>query len=266
MAIDAKSSTVHVAFPRELVPDVYWLGDCYAQVSQDEILHSYNSVFLIRGTDACMLVEAGLPLDGEILNRQLNEVLGSDSPPLKYIFATHQETPHAGGLGRLLTRFPEATVIGDVRDYHLVFPEFCDRLCSLAPGESVDLGGLTPRIVVPVIRDLITTQWLVLPERRALFSADGFAWAHYHRPSACGLVASEAPPMNITELGAMFIEFALQWLKYVDTESLVIALERLISEEQIEFIGPTHGLPITDVPAVMPAIYQSLREAADSPA
>ena len=27
-------------------------------------------------------------------------------PPLKYLFVTHQETPHSGGLGRVLKTFP----------------------------------------------------------------------------------------------------------------------------------------------------------------
>ena len=36
--------------------------------------------------------------------------------PLKYLFLTHQETPHSGGLGRLLARFPELEVVGTGSD------------------------------------------------------------------------------------------------------------------------------------------------------
>ena len=46
--------------PRELVEGIVWLGDCLPQPVEADILHSYDSLFLIKGEDASLLVEAGL--------------------------------------------------------------------------------------------------------------------------------------------------------------------------------------------------------------
>ncbi len=36
----------------------------------------------------------------------MNELFARGVAPLKYLFVTHQETPHCGGLGRVLKTFP----------------------------------------------------------------------------------------------------------------------------------------------------------------
>ena len=48
-----------------------------------------------------MLIETGHPKDFPIIERQLRGLLEGRAP-LKYLFVTHQETPHSGGLGRVL--------------------------------------------------------------------------------------------------------------------------------------------------------------------
>jgi len=83
-----------------------------------KIYHGCNASFLIAGDTASMLVETGHPKDFPITEAQLNKLLPG-RPPLKYLFVTHQETPHCGGLGACLTRFPDAILVGDVSDYHL---------------------------------------------------------------------------------------------------------------------------------------------------
>ena len=252
-----------VALPRELMPNVVWLGDCLATAYQGEVLHSYQSLFLIKGEEAACLVETGFPSHAATVQAQLDEALAG-GPPLRYIFPTHQEMPHAGGVGRLLERYPGSIAIGDVRDYHLFFPHLAQRFVPYDVGEEIDLGGLRVRMVDAVIKDLVSTQWLVVPELGALFTGDGFSFAHYHRAGQCGRVASELPELDVSGLGQLFIEVALHWLRFVDPEVYVEALGRCLDEHDVTFIGPTHGLPITDVPQIMPHIYEGLRRAADA--
>ena len=59
-----------------------------------------NAAFLIAGDDASILVETGHPKDFPVIERHLNELFARGAPPLKYLFVTHQETPHCGGLDR----------------------------------------------------------------------------------------------------------------------------------------------------------------------
>ena len=144
--------------PRELADGVFWLGDCLEQRAKGKIYHSYNAAFLLCGTEASMLIETGHPKDFPMIEKQLRDLLVGRAP-LKYLFVTHQETPHSGGLGRVLARYPEAILCGDMSDYHLAFPQFADRMVPMTLGDSIDLGGRTFVAVEPVIRDLRTTWW-----------------------------------------------------------------------------------------------------------
>jgi glyoxylase-like metal-dependent hydrolase (beta-lactamase superfamily II) len=120
--------------PRELADGVFWLGDCLEQRAKGKIYHSYNAAFLLCGTEASMLIETGHPKDFPIIERQLRSLLVGRAP-LKYLFVTHQETPHSGELGRVLARYPEAILCGDMSDYHLAFPQFADRMLPMISGD-----------------------------------------------------------------------------------------------------------------------------------
>ena len=108
--------------PREIAPGVFWIGDCLAQRHKGKIYHGYNAAFLVAGDTASVLVETGHPKDFPVIERHMAELFARGVAPLRYLFVTHQETPHCGGLGRILKRFPEAILCGDVSDYHLAFP------------------------------------------------------------------------------------------------------------------------------------------------
>src|SRR6266849_3185367 len=124
--------------PRELADGVFWLGDCLEQRAKGKIYHTYNAAFLLCGTNASMLIETGHPKDFPIIEKQLKGLLATRAP-LKYLFVTHQETPHSGGLGRVLARYPEAILCGDMSDYHLAFPQFADRMLPI----SLDLADVS---------------------------------------------------------------------------------------------------------------------------
>ena len=96
--------------PREIAPGVFWLGICHEQHHQGKIYHSYNAAFLLIGSGGAMLIETGHQGDFPVVSRQVREILAQRGSTLKYLFLSHQETPHAGGLGRLLEAYPEMTV------------------------------------------------------------------------------------------------------------------------------------------------------------
>jgi flavorubredoxin len=223
------------------------------------MLHSYDSAYLVRGDDASLLVEAGLPKDHTVVQRQLDSLL-ADGPDLRYIWASHQETPHAGGVGRLLERYPGAQVRGDIRDYHLFFPGLGERFVPLAPGDSIDLGGTEFVAIEAVIRDLVSTQWGFDTRRRALFPADGFAYAHYHDAGQCGLTAEEVPALDIADMTGVFTDQSLTWARYADMDPYVERLQELVAARDVELVGPTHGLPITDIPSILPKVIAGLRD------
>ena len=235
---------------------MFWLGECLEQRQQGKVYHGYNACFLVVGETASMLVETGHPKDFPIIEGQMNELLPGN-PPLKYLFITHQETPHSGGLGRVLSRYPEAVLCGDVSDYHMAFPQYAHRMRSMKEGDEIDLGGRGFRAVEPVIRDLRTTWWGFETRERVLFPGDGFAYSHYHEDGHCGLVAEEAVSLDLPD-PAVFADLALFWTKFADMRHYCDRLDDLIETLGVKTIAPTHGLVITDVARTMPKVREGL--------
>ena len=243
--------------PREIAPDIYWLGECLEQRQQGKIYHSYNAAFLVIGETASMLVETGHPKDFPIIEKQLAKLLAGRAP-LKYLFITHQETPHAGGLGRVLSRYPEAILCGDVSDYHLAFPQYEDRMRSMREGDTIDLGGRSFMAVEPVVRDMRTTWWGFETRARVLFPGDGFAYSHYHEDGHCGLVAEEATSLDLEDTTAVFADLALFWTKFADMRNYCDRLDYLIDKLDVQIVAPTHGLVITDIAKTLPKVKEGL--------
>lgn len=250
--------------PRKLADGVYWLGGCLRQPYKGQVFHSYNSVYVIAGDQRSLVVETGFPGDIDLIEQQLDE-LADIVPPVEYVFATHPETPHAGGVGRLLDRYPMATAIGGVQDLHLVFPQFADRIVVPTPSSlDYDLGGRTFSIVAGVIRDLMPTYWGFDDRTQALFPGDGFAFSHYHTDGHCGLAAEEATSLDLPDMTALFAELALYWTRVTDVEPYLAELDSLLERLNVQLIGPTHGLPIIDLARTVPAVREGFRLGARS--
>jgi flavorubredoxin len=245
------------ALPRELTEGVFWLGDCLEQNARGKIYHSYNAAFLIIGETASMVVETGHPKDFPLIDAQLRKLL-EGKPPLKYLFVTHQETPHSGGLGRILKRYPEAVLCGDMSDYHLAFPQYEHRMMSMKEGDAIDLGGRSFVAVEPVVRDLRTTWWGFDTKGRVLFPGDGFAYSHYHEDGHCGLFAEEATSLDLPDVSAVFADRALFWTKFTDMNIYVDRLQDLLDRLDVRVIAPTHGLPILNPAQTVPKVKEGL--------
>ncbi len=244
--------------PRELSPGVFWLGDCLEQHHKGKVYHAYNAAFLVIGSEASLLVETGHPKDFPEIERQMKMILDRGAAPLKYLFITHQETPHSGGLGRMLERYPGLTVHGDISDYHLAFPRHADRLKNMEVGDAIDLGGRRFVAAEPVVRDLRTSLWGFDTGGRVLFPGDGFAYSHYHWDGHCGKVAEEAASLDLVDVSAVFAERALFWTKFADMNIYVDKLEAMLDELDVSVVAPTHGLPILDLPVTVPKIREGL--------
>ncbi len=251
--------------PREIAPGVFWIGDCLEQRHKGKVYHGYNAAFLVAGEAVSMLVETGHPKDFPVIERHLGALFARGVPPLKYLFVTHQETPHCGGLGRILKSFPDALLVGDVSDYHLAFPQYEGRMRWMKEGDGIDLGGRWFVAVEPVIRDLRTTLWGFDTRERVLFPGDGFAYSHYHEDGHCGLLAEEAVSLDLPDVSSTFADLALFWTKFADMNVYCGRLDQLIERLGVKIIAPTHGLPITDVKATVPKVQAGLKAAALMP-
>jgi hypothetical protein len=257
--------------PREIAPNIVWLGGCLSRVINGQELHSHSSCYLIRGTERSLLVDTGRPGNWAEVSDGLDRYLGDR--PLDFIFPTHPELPHSGNLGRLIERYPDVVIFGDVRDYHLFYPTSESRLESRPFGFEVDLGGgYRFEVVEAVVRDLPNTQWGYEHSQRVLFSADGFAFMHSagaededdptHLPGECGLLTSElGGPVNL-EYAAFYTGSAIYWTRFIDdSDELFGRLAALLEEHPASVIAPGHGNVVDTVDEAVPVMKQAHQDA-----
>lgn len=244
--------------PRELAPGVHWLGQCLVRPRGDTSIHAVSAAFLIAGERHSAIVDAGITSDVDVILSQV-ESLGTGIPEPRYVFLTHSEMGHAGGTGRLLERYPAATVHGDITDLAMVFPEYEDRLSFAYPGDRFDLGGTEIVVVESVFRDLASTRWFFDTARRVLLPGDGFAFSHFHEDAACGRFAEEAPQVDVSGGMAHFAAAAFHWTQFVEIEPYVARLNAILAELEPLRVAPSHGLPITQPEVTMPRVIEGMR-------
>ena len=224
------------------------------------------SSYLVVGSKATLLVDTGDPAHRTLLLAQLELVL--DGRPLDYVFPTHPEIPHAGNLPALLDRYSEALVVGDVRDYHLHFPEYRSRFRTQAVGSRIDLGDREFRFLPAFIRDLENTLWGHDDAARMMFVSDGFSFIHdvpalggdvdteeddepVHLPGQCRLLSGEMPEPPTVDQAAYGTGRALYWTKFVDVSDAFEAIEAVLDTLPTKLIGPAHGNVIDDVDGML---------------
>jgi flavorubredoxin len=245
--------------PLRLADDVWWLGECLEIEHEGRPIHAYSSLYLVAGERASLLVDTGHPKDWPEIERQLDVLHREGVPAVAYVFPTHAEVPHAANLGRLLARYPDAVAVGDIRDYHLFFPEVETRLVPMRAGEEIDLGGRRFLLLEAVIRDLVTSLWGYDAASRTLFPGDGFAYMHHHQAGECWRSAEELPELPIPALTALFNAYALYWTRFTDIEPSIAALDALLARHPTAVIASGHGSPILDPAATIPRVLAGLR-------
>jgi flavorubredoxin len=256
---------------REVADSLFWVGGCREMVVDGQAVHNHHSAYLIVGASRTLLVDTSSPGFWPALEGQLAEVLGDR--PLDYVVPTHPEVAHAANLPLLLARYPTARLAGDVRDYHLHFPEFAARFEPVDLGSEVDLGGGFAYVILPApIRDLPSSVWGYERRNRVMFVGDGFGYVHrgaadgeldlpVHSPGECRLLSDElnAPPS--VELTEHVTRQALAWSRYVDATELLREVDDLMERYPSEMVAPAHGNVISNPAAVWPVIRSSFDRA-----
>jgi len=163
-------------FPREIADKIFWINQCMGAGSKDHPVHLHLSLFLLRGDNHTMLVDTSMQALWPSIELQLDRVLAGRT--LDYLFVTHPELPHSAALPLLLKKYPDMKVVGDMRDYHVFFPEHAHRFHHKVPADVMDLGDLKVTFIDGVIKDLPGTLWAYESTRQAMFVCDGFSFTH----------------------------------------------------------------------------------------
>lgn len=254
--------------PREILPGLTWLGSClqvlpriqqaYLKDAGNRILHAHQSFFLIKGSRATAIVDTGQPQHWPQLELQLEQALAGRT--LDYVVPTHPEFVHFGLLPFWLRKFPQARALGDMRNFDLYFPDLVDRFDTVEPGDSIDLGDRSLRIVEAIIHDIPNSIWAYDTHTGTLFASDAFAYSHAHNAGECALTSRELAP-NLDDV-AMTISSALHWARYVDDVDALFERVRAFGRDHpIRAIAPAHGSFVLDPEVMMELLPLGFREA-----
>jgi metallo-beta-lactamase superfamily protein len=269
-----------VTLPREIAPGIHWLGACGAGEVNGTPIHGHFSVFLLVGDSASLLVDTGVPSSWPVIECQLDAILGDRQ--LTWIVPTHPEIPHSGSLAALLGKYPKAVVTGDMRDYHLHFPDHAARLAPRARGETLDLGGLGFTFVEAVLYDMPSTIWGFERHHQVMFTSDGFLFSHRvpaladgtdldtpaHLPGECAMTTSElaeaGSPIDL-EMGAFVLRMSIFGNRYIDSDLVFGRLRALFDRYPTRLIAPAHGNVVDDVETSLPVFRAMYERSARTP-
>lgn len=263
-------------FPREFAPGIWWLSGCFPIVAGEDRgfdlggqkeLHSHTAAFLVVGTERTLMVDTGTPGNWLQLSSELDQIL--DGRTLNYLMPTHWEVPHAGNVERLVKKYPGLQLYGDLRDFHLAYPQIDDKIHIVKPGVTLDLGGgYVFHFLEAPIKDLINTSWGYESKQKVLFPADGFSYTHHvssdkeaaldeesevhvHLPGECSKVSHELGVAPTVEQAYFLTQAALWWTRFTPINSYFDEMEALLAKYPPRFMAPAHGNVISNVEEVM---------------
>jgi len=236
--------------PIEAAPGLFWLGGCSDSGNwpgREGVRHTHEhcSAWLVVGSEKTLMIDTGHFAHWYAVEGQLEKSLAGRT--LDYILPSHQEIPHSGNLGRLMAKYPRSVAIGDVRDYHLFYPEVePERLIMMSDGEEVSLGDGEQFVILDAIwKDLTGTMWGYDTRLKALFPSDGLGYVHDHEPAVCGLTVAQLPddyePYERWRFALPFIG-----MKFQSTLPSVERYRKLMAKYPIEIYCSAHGAPMTE--------------------
>lgn len=241
--------------PRIISDNLLWTGGCIEINYSGETVHGHFSIFLIKGSEKTLLVDTGHPANWADVEPDIDAFL--DGRPLDYIFVTHIEFPHAGLLPQWLQKFPDLVVYGDVRDFHLYYPQYADRLRNVTVGDRIDLGDREILMVPAIWRDMPSSLWCYDTKDKVLFVSDAFSYLHYHKEGQCDLKTSEHPVPDVKMI-QFFNERALQWTKYTDARITYNDIDELLRQLDPAIIAGAHSGIIDTKEEMIPVVKEGM--------
>lgn len=158
--------------PFEIAPETFVIPNLAP--GEPGVYVPVNSM-VIRGAEP-VIVDTGAPVHRELWLEKVFAVVEPED--VRWIFLSHDDGDHTGGLLDALDRCPNATLIGNfflVERLGLEIELPLGRIRSVDHGESFDAGDRTLHLFRPPIFDGPTTRGLYDPTTSAMWIVDSFA-------------------------------------------------------------------------------------------
>jgi flavorubredoxin len=228
-------------FVREVAPNITALMTALARPGAPAFA---ASAFLLDDGEP-MLVDTGSPLEVDELVKAVEQRV--DLEDLRWIWLSHADDDHSGGIGPLLERAPNATVVltfttmGYLSVSRDAIP--LDRVRIVAPGERATLGGRDITAVRPPTFDRPGTVGVIDHGTGAFFSVD-FLGALL--PSLDDVLADDAAAVDPEDLAFGMRSWAgmhAPWVPLCDQKRFDELLEA-VWNLQPSVVCSTHGPPV----------------------
>lgn len=195
---------------------------------------------VIRGEEP-IVIDTGAPIHRE---RWLEAVFGLVDPAdIRWVFLSHEDGDHVGGLDTVLEAAPQATLVMNFFSTErraLETPVPIERSVWREPGESLDIGDRRLRFFLPPIFDGPATRGLFDERTGVMWAVDSFAAA---TPGALHR-AEELPVEMYDETFMLFNSMVSPWHQFLDPvryDAHVDTVERLAPR----VVATAHGPVLT---------------------
>ncbi|MFP4453060.1 MAG: FprA family A-type flavoprotein [Desulfobacterales bacterium] len=232
---------------RQIRENIYWLG----AVDWDRRLFdsliplpdgtTYNA-YLVEGSEKTALLDTVDPPMEDKLMAQLDGISKID-----YLVSHHAEQDHSGTIGRVLEKFPDASVVVTAKAKTMLMdllqiPE--DRFLTVDDGQTLSLGDKTLKFIHTPWVHWPETMVTYLEEERILFSCDFFG---SHIATSDLYVIDQC---RVYEAAKRYFAEIMMPFRSVISKNL-----DKLKDYKIDMIAPSHG-QIYDDPAWIVDAYR----------
>jgi flavorubredoxin len=165
-----------------------------------------------------VVVDTGLGLPDRDFVETLSTVM--DPADVRWIFLTHPDRDHTGGLFKLLEAAPKARLITTFIGAGVMSTERplpLDRLYLLNPGQKLDVGDRTLHAFRPPLFDNPATVGFYDERSRTCFSSDCFGAPMATSEDAAASDAREVPAEELEARQLLWATIDSPWVHSVDT-------------------------------------------------
>ena len=226
--------------------------------------------FAIIGSNKTMLVDTNAPDHATQTIQELGEVMNVEE--LDYIFLTHMDTEHMGGVKELLKVVPKARLVGNMTNMgkgtslYGIAPE---RFAVVFPGQEIDLGDRKVLVEPSFIEDG-HTNWLLDTKTGTYFTSDAFGaiqfgpMADYAETVPCEAMAAgfalwQAANFNtLPLLDVRRFQESVNGLRRRDIQQIASAHGPVIRQELDQAYDLMETMPTAEMtpPPPLPPIFQ----------
>ncbi|MGW6703708.1 MBL fold metallo-hydrolase [Streptomyces sp. NPDC054956] len=194
-----------------------------------------------------VVVDTGLGLPDRDFLKTLAEAV--DPADVRWIWLTHPDRDHTGGIFALLEAAPKARLVTTflgVGEMSTERPLPMDRVFLLNPGQALDVGDRSLTAFRPPLFDNPATVGFYDDRSRSCFSSDCFGSPLPDGGLAAGGEAGEVGPEELRAGQLLWASVDSPWASVVDREKF-LATVRPLKEMDPEFVFSTHLPPASGV-------------------